>query len=156
MFSPDARSSENLSGLHPRVQNLALILLQRALEAEIIIKIISGMRTIEEQDKIYAKGRTAPGKIVTTKRGGFSNHNFGLAFDIGIFKGKKYIEESPDYRSIGKLGESIGLVWGGSWKSFPDEPHFELRPEWAIEITSSDEYLSKLRGLAAQNKDFFS
>ena len=30
---------------------------------------------------------------------------------------------------VGKIGESIGLEWGGSWKSIVDKPHFQL-PDW--------------------------
>lgn len=37
------------------------------------------LRTFEEQEAIYAQGRTKPGKIVTNARGGQSYHNFGLA-----------------------------------------------------------------------------
>ena len=53
----------------------------------IIIKVISGLRTYDEQNGLHAKGRTTPGKIVTNARGGYSNHNFGIAFDIGVFEG---------------------------------------------------------------------
>jgi len=46
------------------------------------LKLISGLRTYEEQDALYAQGRTAPGPKVTNAPGGHSNHNFGLAFDM--------------------------------------------------------------------------
>jgi hypothetical protein len=32
----------------------------------------------------------------------------------------------PDYEEAGKIGESVGLVWGGRWK-IPDYPHFQLK-----------------------------
>lgn len=56
----------------------------------------SGLRTYEEQNALYAQGRTAPGNKVTNAKGGFSNHNFGIAFDIGIFEGAKYLGDSPN------------------------------------------------------------
>ncbi len=31
----------------------------------------------------------------------------------------------PDYEEAGKIAESVGLVWGGRWKT-PDRPHFQL------------------------------
>jgi len=44
--------------------------------------IAQGLRTWQAQDALYAQGRTAPGKIVTQARGGYSHHNFGLAVDL--------------------------------------------------------------------------
>jgi peptidoglycan L-alanyl-D-glutamate endopeptidase CwlK len=44
--------------------------------------ITQGLRTWQAQDALYAQGRTAPGKIVTNARGGYSHHNFGLAVDL--------------------------------------------------------------------------
>lgn len=36
----------------------------------------------------------------------------------------------PEYTELGRIGESVGLVWGGcrtgKWKNFVDAPHFEL------------------------------
>nr|WP_295770097.1 M15 family metallopeptidase [Rhodoferax sp.] len=42
------------------------------------------MRSCAEQDALYAQGRTAPGNKVTNAKSGDSNHNFGIAFDIGV------------------------------------------------------------------------
>mgnify|MGYP001558844180 CR=1 FL=1 len=125
----DKRSLKNLETLLPQVRPLALALVKAAAEKGISIQIISGTRTYAEQDALYAQGRNGnPGQIVTRARGGYSNHNFGLAFDCGLFEGKKYIEESPSYKIVGQLGKALGLSWGGDWK-FADEPHFEYNPE---------------------------
>lgn len=40
-----------------------------------------GFRTAAQQAKLYFQGRTAPGKIVTDARPGWSLHNYGLAVD---------------------------------------------------------------------------
>lgn len=133
----DERSETNIATLLPEVRPLARALVQRAADAGITIKVISGMRTYAEQDALYAQGRTAPGSIVTNARGGYSNHNFGTAFDVGIFRGGAYVPESPGYKNVGLIGKSIGLEWGGDWQSLRDEPHFELRPKWAASMTSS-------------------
>lgn len=127
----DARSESNITTLHPRVRTAARKLVRAASDSGITIKVISGTRTYAEQDHLYEQGRTRPGNIVTNARGGYSNHNFGIAFDIGVFSGTKYVPESPAYRKVGKLGKSLGLKWGGDWTGIQDEPHFELRPEWA-------------------------
>ena len=128
-FQVDARSAQNIQTLLPEVQPLAERLVTLAAEKGITIKVISGNRTYEEQDALYAKGRTTGGQKVTNARGGQSNHNFGIAFDIGVFSPSgAYVEEGPAYREVGKLGKSLGLVWGGDWKTIVDEPHFEFNP----------------------------
>jgi peptidoglycan LD-endopeptidase CwlK len=38
----------------------------------------------------------------------------------------------------------MGLEWGGNWKSIQDEPHFQLRPHWAANV-SEGEMLAALR-----------
>lgn len=123
----DERSERNIQTLNKKVQPLARKLIETAVDQGIYVKIICGRRTYEEQDELYAQGRTAPGNIVTKAKGGQSNHNFGTAFDIGIFdkSGKTYLDESPDYAKVGKIGEALGLEWGGDWK-FVDEPHFQF------------------------------
>ena len=84
------------------------------------------------------------GQIVTNARGGYSNHNFGLAFDVGVFDGGRYLGESPLYKVVGALGRSLGLEWGGDWRSIQDEPHFQLRPAWAAQMSERD-FLAQLR-----------
>jgi peptidoglycan L-alanyl-D-glutamate endopeptidase CwlK len=130
----DQRSKKNIATLHPSLQPLAIGLIELALEHGITAKVIAGLRTYEEQNKLYAQGRTAPGKVVTKAKGGQSWHNFAIAFDIGVFSadGRTYFPESHAYRIVGELGESLGLEWGGRWKNFPDEPHFQLKLELSI------------------------
>ena len=129
----DIRTESNLQTLHPTAQLKARIFL-RDVTAQLatnglVFKIISGSRTYDEQNQLFAQGRTRPGKIVTNARGGFSNHNFGVAWDIGIFKNGEYIEESTLYKSAGDIGKQQGLEWGGDWETFTDEPHFQVVPE---------------------------
>jgi peptidoglycan LD-endopeptidase CwlK len=125
----DDRSQRNIKTLHPALQPLATQLIEHALARGINAKVISGYRSYVEQDELYEQGRTKPGKIVTKAKGGQSWHNFGTAFDIGIFSkdGKIYYGESEAYAEVGMIGESLGLEWGGRWQRFPDEPHFQLR-----------------------------
>jgi len=131
MTAVDPRSEKNILTLLPEVRPLARALVHKADLAGIRIKIISGLRTYEEQNALYAQGRTAPGTIVTNAKGGYSNHNFGIAFDIGVFEGNQYLGDSPKYKAAGVIGMDLGLEWGGSWKTIIDQPHFQLRPEWA-------------------------
>ena len=84
-------------------------------------------RSVEEQNALYAQGRTAPGAIVTQAKGGQSFHNWRVAFDIvPVVNGKAVWNSAALWNKLGKLGESIGLEWGGSWVGFVDKPHFQL------------------------------
>jgi peptidoglycan L-alanyl-D-glutamate endopeptidase CwlK len=140
----DERSEKNIATLLPLVQPVARMLVQKAAANGIEIKVISGLRSYEEQEALYARGRTQPGPKVTNARGGFSNHNFGIAFDVGVFSGSRYLGSSPKYKAVGVLGQELGLEWGGNWTTIVDEPHFQLRPAWAADI-SEREMLVELR-----------
>jgi peptidoglycan L-alanyl-D-glutamate endopeptidase CwlK len=140
----DDRSEKAIATLLPQVQPYARALVRKAAQHGITIKIISGLRTYEEQNELFAQGRTKPGRIVTNARGGFSNHNFGMAFDVGVFEGTNYLDESPKYKAVGALGMELGLEWGGNWKTIVDEPHFQLRPKWAADLNERDT-LAELR-----------
>ena len=150
----DARSEKNIATLHPAVQPYARALVLKAASAGITIKVISGLRTYEEQNDLYEQGRSKSGKKVTNAKGGYSNHNFGTAFDIGVFDGTKWIPEDPRYKAVGALGSELGLEWGGNWKSIQDEPHFQLRPGWAADEREAD-MLAELRIRKGSGKDFY-
>ena len=140
----DSRSEKAIATLLPPVQPYARALVHKAAAAGITIKVIAGTRSYAEQDALYAQGRSAPGPIVTRARGGESNHNFGIAFDIGVFEGGRYLGDSPKYKAVGTLGLELGLEWGGNWKSLVDQPHFQLRPLWAHDLTER-QMLAELR-----------
>ena len=133
----NARSERMIATLLPHVRPYARALYFKARDNGIAINIISGTRTHAEQDALYAQGRTTGGEIVTNARGGYSNHNFGIAFDIGVFSGNRYLPESPLYKAVGALGMELGLEWGGNWTSIVDQPHFQLRPAWASAMRDS-------------------
>jgi len=150
----DARSEKNIATLQPEVRPMARALVQKAAPQGITIQVISGLRTDAEQDKLYAQGRTDPGKIVTNVRGGYSNHNFGIAFDVAVFEGSKYLDRSTKYKAVGALGMDLGLEWGGNWKTIVDQPHFQLRPVWALKLSES-EMVAELRNRRAAGKPFY-
>ena len=144
----DFRSTKNIATLHPQLQPVATKLIELAQAKGINVKVICGTRTYAEQNELYAQGRTKPGKVVTKAKGGESIHNFGLAFDVGIFSadGKTYHDEHRDYKAVGLIGQQLGLEWGGNWK-FVDEPHFQLK---------HGKSLAQLRDCVASNRDVLS
>lgn len=111
---------------------------QAGLSEGLSARLISGTRTFAQQDALYAQGRTTDGPIVTYARRGQSNHNFGIAWDVGIFtasgayiddlaakKKMTYAAVEREYKKLGPVGRSLGLFWGGDW-SRPDRPHFQM------------------------------
>lgn len=90
-----------------------------------------GRRTTAQQQALYAKGRTAPGKIVThldgvTKR---SRHQDGKAIDCCFADLTTGALWKPTYtgpwEAYGLCAEALGLTWGGRWR-IRDRPHVEL------------------------------
>ncbi len=125
----DPRSESNLLTLHIKVQRAARSFLRRVLDDGIDARIISGTRTYAEQNKLFRQGRFGnPGNIVTNARGGRSWHNFGVAWDVGIFDNGQYLGDSPLYARAAQVGLDGVLEWGGNWVSFVDRPHYQLLP----------------------------
>ena len=132
-------TEERLSRVHPGLGSRGRTLVALCAQAGVAVMVTQGLRTWKEQDALYAKGRTAPpiGRkyIVTNAKGGSSWHNFGLAFDIVVLDsiGKANWDTShPGWARAAKIGKSLGLEWGGDWKSFKDLPHFQSVGELAL------------------------
>ena len=78
--------------------------------------ITSTYRDAECQDKLYAQGRTLPGKRVTNAKAGQSFHNWHVAFDFcPIVNGKPIWNDEAVFTKCGEIGESLGLTWAGRW-----------------------------------------
>ena len=125
-----SRTETSIRTLHPKAQELARVSLKAIRDAGINARIISGTRTYAEQNKLFAQGRFGnPPPIVTNARGGQSNHNFGIAWDIGIFSAiGAYLGNSPLYNTAGQVATAANipkLEWGGNWTTFIDKPHHQ-------------------------------
>lgn len=131
------KSAARLNGLHPVVKQGAELLIERCFNRGVPILITQGLRTIAEQDALYAQGRTKSGAIVTNAKGGSSFHNFGLAIDFALLMpdGKSVswdmrrdgdFDKTFDWLEVIHEGESVGFECGYRWKSFPDPPHMQI------------------------------
>ena len=122
----------DISLCHPELQQKAEKLVSACRGQGLLIGIGECYRTVAEQDALYAKGRTAPGSIVTNAKGSSysSHHQWGTAFDIYRNDGKGAYNDSDGFFSkVGAIGVKTGLEWGGNWTSPVDKPHFQL-PYW--------------------------
>lgn len=144
-------NERSIDALHPRVAQMCRRHIQNCLENGINIIITSTFRSFEEQDRLYAIGRTKPGRKVTNAKGGQSMHNYRLAYDVVPMRHGKPVwgttgngidkDPSDDMRDdlelwqrVGELGKAAGLEWAGDWKRFREFPHFQ----WTDGLTLKD------------------
>lgn len=147
----DKLTQDRIQLLHPKVraevdghvQHINANLLGKGVR----LRLAYTLRTIEEQDALFAQGRTIlfdkNGKRlgkVTNAKGGQSIHNFGLAFDmvllldrnldgtfeVAVWDVKTDFDKdgSSDWMEVVNYLKKHGWVWGGDWR-FVDPPHFQ-------------------------------
>lgn len=120
MFS--AATIDQLATLNSDVANRAAWLVWYLHQAGAPTQVTEGLRGPRRQEDLLAQGRTAPGPIVTNTLQ--SRHLTGRAFDID-FSGVPADQVHPAWwRYAGRLGEALGLRWGGRW-ALRDFRHFE-------------------------------
>lgn len=89
--------------------------------------VTEGVRTVDRQKQLFANGAT---------RTMNSRHLTGHAVDLAAVIDGDVRWDWPLYdkmadamlKAAAKLG--ISIVWGGSWKTFKDGPHFELNRQF--------------------------
>jgi peptidoglycan L-alanyl-D-glutamate endopeptidase CwlK len=148
----DKITLERIATLHPKIRKTVLDAYthvnNRLLGKGVRLRFAYTTRTHQEQDALFAQGRTrlfdSKGKrlgIVTKARGGQSIHNYHLAWDIvllldrnsdGVFEEASWNttldfdkDGIADWKECTDYFKSIGAVWGGDWR-FKDAPHFEM------------------------------
>ncbi len=152
----DEISEHRLAEVCPPLAVKIRLVADALLQEGIVIRVTQGLRTCDEQAKLYAEGRTVPGARVTNAPPGFSWHNFGLAVDVvpsthgpGRPFDPDWNEKHPCWTRIVRVGAAAGLVSGATFRSRPDEPHFQLTG--CFPVTPTDEVRALLRtgGLVA-------
>lgn len=141
----DPVTIERCGKLHPKVRQEAIDAITKAEEGfppQVRIRVVQGLRTIAEQDALYAQGRNGDKRQkVTNAKGGSSYHNYGLAIDFALLYDKdgdgKFEELSwdtakdfdrdgiIDWQEVVKVFENLGWQWGGKFRTFKDYPHIE-------------------------------
>jgi peptidoglycan L-alanyl-D-glutamate endopeptidase CwlK len=128
----DGRTEANIRTLMTEVQALCRASLAHIRASGLDARVISGTRTYAEQTALYRQGRFGnSGMRVTNAKAGQSWHNFGRAWDIGIFKNGKYLTDGPEYAQAATFGKIPGVQWGGDWRTFKDKPHYQVVGDFA-------------------------
>jgi len=132
------------------MRSMTATFLERCQEAGVPCTVVQGTRTMPEQEKIYAQGRTADGPIVSNAKPGDSFHNYGLAVDVvpnAYLTIPNWNPTGPLWQKIGTIGVQVGFEWGGQW-SKPDYPHFQLN---AAPLSELKAYWNKFKAIMPIN-----
>lgn len=136
----DKISIDRIAFAHPRVRNELYRILEEAdmaLTGPYKLRYTWTLRTMAQQNDLYAQGRTRPGRVVTWARGGDSWHNYGLAVDICLvhesgrmvsFDTKADFDKDnvSDWMECVRIFKAKGWEWGGDWPDKKqDMPHFQ-------------------------------
>jgi hypothetical protein len=129
LITDDPSTNRMIEGLHPSLRYDAARFINAVKDRhgrQLRIPDGSGHRTFEEQDALYAKGRTTSGDPVTPLRGGESYHNYGLGFDVAPLNSDG---RTPNYKidlaPFAPIAKEHGLEWGGNFKSHYDPLHYQ-------------------------------
>lgn len=124
---------KDITYLLPKVQTMANEFLAKCKEQGYDVIVTSTYRTNEEQDALYAQGRTTAGNIVTKAKGGQSMHNYKVALDFCPMKnGRADWEDLDLFKVIGNIGKQCGFEWGGDWTQFVDMPHLQYTDGYSL------------------------
>jgi len=147
----DQKTLDRIQLLHPSIRaevtDLYINKIVPALTGRATCRFAFTLRSFNEQDALYAQGRTklfdSSGKklgIVTNAKGGQSIHNYGLAIDIVLIVDNNATswdtikdfdkDGKSDWMEVINIFKAAGWHWGGDWKSFKDLPHVEKYHEW--------------------------
>lgn len=147
-FAFGNRSLSILANCHPDIRRVA----QRAIQiSSIDFGVVQGRRTLDEQMRLYGKGRTAAqcramgvpeayaqprlAKVtwIDPRKG---NHLSGRAIDVCPFIGGRFNWDDDGHlgawpkiasafkQAARELG--VRISWGGDWVKSKDRPHFEV------------------------------
>lgn len=119
-FTLDGRALKNLTGVHP---DLILVVKKAITLTAVNFTVTEGLRTLTRQKELLTAGATRTLK---------SRHLTGHAVDLAAKVGNDIRWDWPLYEKIASAMLAaakelqIPVIWGGSWKTFKDGPHFEL------------------------------
>jgi peptidoglycan L-alanyl-D-glutamate endopeptidase CwlK len=84
-------STKRIQTLDQRLIPSAMRVLDKCWKDKVPLYIVWGRRSVQEQNLLFRYSRTAPGYSITTRRGGFSAHNYGLALDFCLLRYKRVV-----------------------------------------------------------------
>lgn len=121
-------SIAKLKGVHPDLVRVVLRCAEDWAEADTGFVVTCGVRTLEEQTILKAKGAS---KTLRSRHIPAAN-SFSHAVDLACTIKGAVRWDWPLYDKLAKRmkaaakKEGVLLEWGGDWASFKDGPHYQL------------------------------
>lgn len=134
-----------LDGVHPDLRRKVEQIVAAFAALGYDLRVTDGVRTVAEQQALFAQGRTTPGPDVSparplgrtvtnadgvTKKSNHQPHDDGVGHAVDC---TFWIDGSPSWAPdlpwtlYGAMAQLLGLKWGGNWQSQKgDLPHIEL------------------------------
>jgi peptidoglycan L-alanyl-D-glutamate endopeptidase CwlK len=124
----NSASFAKLKGVHPDLVRVVLRCAEDWAEADTGFVVTCGVRTLEEQKILKAKGasKTLRSRHIPAANG------YSHAVDLACTIKGAVRWDWPTYDKLAKRmkaaakKEGVLLEWGGAWTSFKDGPHFQL------------------------------
>ena len=121
MFRLSARSLGRLIGVHPDLSRVV----HRAIElTPTDFSVVEGVRTLAKQREYFTRGKSM------TMR---SRHLTGHAVDLAPWVNGTIDWETPAgwtgvSQAMKQASRDLGIPieWGGDWRTFVDQPHYQL------------------------------
>lgn len=128
----DSQSQRNIAGLHIKAKKWRGGFWRRPPPAARRFGSFpaTGL-TKNRTDCLRRDGSAIPDRSSPMREAAQSNHNFAIAWDIGIFTSSgEYLDgntaaEEREYKKVFDLVDGIGLEWGGNWTTIVDLPHYQ-------------------------------
>jgi len=132
----DSISEARLKLINPLLARKIHLLALMLQDEKIVFRVTQGLRSWNDQNKLYQQGRTTPGKVVTDSPAGHSWHEFGLAVDIVPIVGDPpnpdFDITHPEWNRIISVAQSLGLTSGSEFHTIKDYSHLQLSGKFPI------------------------
>ena len=113
-----------LAGVDPRLVSVVMLGATRyENDTGDLVRVTSGLRTYEEQRKLYKAGKSQTMH---------SYHLKGKAIDLAIIREGEFITRMGDYKELNKFIDGAAdtleqvITWGGTWARFRDGCHWQI------------------------------
>ena len=119
-FKLSEKSLQRLSGVHPDLQAVV----KRAIEiTPVDFLVIEGLRTKARQAYLLDAGKSR-----TMNSYHLTGHAVDIApiVDVQVSWAWKHYYPLDDAMMESAKELNVKITWGGSWKTFPDGPHFQI------------------------------
>jgi len=134
----------DLNSLHPFFRDRIILLIQLCKKKGIELAVVETYRTAAKQNEYKTLGQK-----YTRSGAGRSKHQYGMAVDVvPLEDSMAQWDDKTLWKKVGVIGESLGLRWGGRWRTLYDPGHFE----WTGGLTSVDLGLGKSPAIPNEKK----